>query len=507
MTGATTLQKPAAVASIGALDNSYARLPAGFHARAEADPASNPRLIRFNDALAAELGLDVSRLDDATKAAIFAGNIVPAGAEPIALAYAGHQFGNFVPQLGDGRAILLGEVVDRNGRRRDIQLKGAGPTHFSRNGDGRAAIGPVLREYLVSEAMAALGAPTTRSLAAVATGNAVYRETRLPGAVVTRVAASHIRVGTFQFFAARHDVDALKALADHVIARHYPEAAEAGNPYVALYESIVQRQVELIAKWMQLGFIHGVMNTDNMAVSGETIDYGPCAFLDEYDPAKVFSSIDMHGRYAFANQPHIARWNLARLAETLLPLFDDDTDKAVAMAQDILGTFIERFETAYLAGMRPKLGLTGARDEDKALVRGLLETMAASRVDFTLTFRALSDDSGLAPDRAAGGKTRDLFVDRLAFDQWARRWLERLALEEVSPTERMALMNASNPKFIPRNHLVEEMIAVAVEKDDYAPFHEMLTVVTKPFDEQPGKQRYAEPPLPEERVLQTFCGT
>jgi len=507
MTGTAALEKPSNAPSIGAFDNSYARLPANFHAAAQPDPAASPRLIRFNDALAAELGLDVSHLDDAAKAAIFSGNVIPDGALPIALAYAGHQFGNFVPQLGDGRAILLGEVIDRSGQRRDIQLKGAGPTHFSRNGDGRAAIGPVLREYLVSEAMAALGVPTTRSLAAVTTGNIVYRETRLPGAVVTRVAASHIRVGTFQFFAARSDIDGLKALADHVIARHYPTAAEAENPYIALYEQIVSAQAELIARWMQLGFVHGVMNTDNMAVSGETIDYGPCAFLDEYNPAKVFSSIDRHGRYAFSNQPHIARWNLARLAETLLPFFDDDTDKAVAIVQEVLGTFLPQFEKAFLAGMQPKLGLTTAREEDKALVRGLLETMAASGVDFTLTFRTLANDAGLSPDALERGETRKLFIDHHAFDGWARLWLDRLALETAPTTERKALMNATNPKFIPRNHLVEELISAAVEKGDFAPFHEMLAVVARPFDEQPGMDRYAEPPAPEQRVLQTFCGT
>lgn len=507
MTIATALEKPSNPPSIGPFDNSYARLPASFHAAATPDQASSPRLIRFNDALAAELGLDVAHLDDAAKAAIFSGNVIPDGALPIALAYAGHQFGNFVPQLGDGRAILLGEVIDRNGNRRDIQLKGSGPTYFSRRGDGRAALGPVLREYLVSEAMAALGVPTTRSLAAVTTGNVVYRETRLPGAVVTRVAASHIRVGTFQFFAARSDIDDLRALADHVIARHYPDVSGAANPYVALYEAIVGRQAELIARWMPLGFIHGVMNTDNMAVSGETIDYGPCAFLDEYNPAKVFSSIDQHGRYAFANQPHIARWNLARLAETLLPLFDDDTDKAVGIAQAVLGTFMDRFETAYLVGMRPKLGLTTARDEDRALVRGLLETMAASGVDFTLTFRSLANDVGLSPDAIQKGETRKLFIDHQAFDAWARLWLDRLALEETPEAERRTLMSASNPKFIPRNHLVEELIVAAVEKGDFALFHEMLAVVTRPFDEQPGMERYAEPPAPEQRVLQTFCGT
>ena len=507
MNRATTVAALSEAPAIGRFDNSYARLPAGFHAAAEPARAAGPRLVKFNRELAAELGLDVDGIDDATLAAIFSGNTIPEGAEPVALAYAGHQVGQFVPQLGDGRAILLGEVVDGVGRRRDIQLKGAGPTRFSRNGDGLAAIGPVLREYLVSEAMAALGVPTTRSLAAVTTGNPVYRETRLPGAVVTRVAASHIRVGTFQYFAARSDVDAIRTLADHVIDRHYPQAREAANRYLALYEAILSRQAALIARWMQLGFIHGVMNTDNMSIAGETIDYGPCAFMDEYHPAKVFSSIDRHGRYAFSNQPHIALWNLARLAECLLPLLHDDPEQAVPMAQEALGAFLPAFEANYVDGMRPKLGLTTARDEDKALVKGLLETMAAGGADFTLTFRTLSQDVALLPQDVARAATRNLFADPAGFDAWARLWLERLAVEGIAAKERMALMNASNPKFIPRNHLIEELIAAAVERDDFGPFHDMLAVLTYPYDEQPGMERYAEPPQPEERVLQTFCGT
>lgn len=486
--------------TIGTFDNSYARLPEGFHAAAQPDRAERPRLIRFNDALAAELGLDVAGFDDDAKAAIFSGNVVPQRAEPIALAYAGHQFGNFVPQLGDGRAILLGEVVDRNGRRRDIQLKGAGPTRFSRNGDGRAAIGPVLREYMVSEAMAALGIPTTRSLAAVTTGNPVYRETRLPGAVVTRVAASHIRVGTFQFFAAREDLQSLRLLADHVIARHYPEAAGAANPTLAMFEAIVAAQADLIARWMLVGFIHGVMNTDNMAVSGETIDFGPCAFLDEFDPAKVFSSIDRQGRYAFSNQPNIAVWNLARLAETLLPFFDEDADRAVAIATEALQRFMPLHKEALMRGMRRKLGLTQARDEDKPLVRGLFETMARAGVDFTLTFRALTEDARTADASAATPQSEPV-------DEWIRIWRARRDAENVAPAQCAAIMDASNPRFIPRNHRVEEVIAAAVERDDFGPFHEMLAVVTRPFDHQPGMERYAEAPLPEQRVLQTFCGT
>ena len=491
---------------IGTFDNSYTRLPSQFHAAAEPAPAARPRLIRFNHRLASELGLDVEGVDDATLAAIFAGNLIPQGAEPVALAYAGHQFGHFVPQLGDGRAILLGEVVGAFGRR-DIQLKGAGPTLFSRRGDGLAAIGPVLREYLVSEAMAALGVPTTRPLAAVPAGNPVYGETPFPGALGTRAAPSHIRVGTFQFFAARGDADAIRMLADHVIERHYPETATDANPYLALYQAVVLRQAALIAKWMQLGFIHGVMNTDNMSIAGETIDYGPCAFMDEYHPAKVFSSIDMHGRYAFSNQPHIAQWNLARLAECLLPLLHEDPEQAVPLAQGALGAFLPEFERNFIDGMRPKLGLTTAREEDKALIKGLLETMAASGTDFTLTFRTLAEDADLSPEEVERSQTRKLFADPAAFDAWARLWLERLAVEDVPAGTRAARMNAVNPKFIPRNHLIEELIAAAVERDDLGPFHDMLSVVTQPFDEQPGMERFAAPPAPEERVLQTFCGT
>lgn len=505
MTETRILAERRTAPAIGRFDNSYARLPAGFHAAAEPARAASPRLVKFNRELAAELGLDVTGTDDATLAEIFSGNLIPEGAEPVALAYAGHQFGSFVPQLGDGRAILLGEVVGRDGRR-DIQLKGAGPTHFSRRGDGLAAIGPVLREYLVSEAMAALGVPTTRSLAAVTTGNPVYRETRLPGAVVTRVAASHIRVGTFQFFAARSDVDSIRTLADYVIERHFPEAGTAANRYLALYQAVVARQAALIARWMQLGFIHGVMNTDNMAISGETIDYGPCAFMDEYHPAKVFSSIDQHGRYAFSNQPHIAQWNLARLAECLLPLLHDDPEQAVPVAQAALGAFMPLFEEQLVEGFRAKLGLITARDEDKALVKGLLETMAAGGADFTLTFRTLAEDVVLSPKEVALSTGR-LFADPAGFDAWARLWLERLALEDVPAETRAALMNRANPKFIPRNHLVEELISAGVARDDFGPFHEMLAVVTRPYDEQPGMERYAEQPQPDERVLQTFCGT
>ena len=375
-------------------ENTYARLPDRFYARVAPTPVQAPRLIRLNTQLALDLGLDPNWLAGPQGLEVLAGRLVPDSAEPIAMAYAGHQFGHFVPQLGDGRAILLGEIVDRQGVRRDVQLKGSGPTPFSRRGDGRAALGPVLREYIVSEAMTALGIPSTRSLAAVMSGETVARETPLPGAVLTRVAASHIRVGTFQFFAARRDLDGLRLLADHVIARHYPEAGRADRPYLALLELVTARQAELIARWLLVGFIHGVMNTDNMSIAGETIDYGPCAFMDEYDPGKVFSSIDRQGRYAYGNQPQIATWNLSRFAETLLPLIDDDQQQAVQRAEDVLKGFSARFDAAYLTGMRHKLGLSTVEDDDLKLVDEFLSLLAADGADFTLAFRRLSDAAG-----------------------------------------------------------------------------------------------------------------
>src|SRR5712675_2491021 len=373
--------------------------------------------------LAVHLGLDPDLLSTPEGAEILAGKRVPDGAEPIAMAYAGHQFGHFVPQLGDGRAILLGEVIDKDGIRRDIQLKGSGPTPFSRRGDGRAALGPVLREYIVSEAMFKLGIPTTRSLAAVMSGESVMRETALPGAVLTRVAASHIRVGTFQFFAARGDTDGVRRLADHVIERHYPQAAGAERPYHALLEGVIARQAELVARWLLVGFIHGVMNTDNTSISGETIDYGPCAFMDEYNPAMVFSSIDELGRYAYANQPRIALWNLTRLAECLLPLLADEQDKAIEVAQLALGGFAETFSAVYQAGLRSKLGLFTARDDDPALAQDLLDAMAKNQADFTLTFRRLSD-AALGPDHDR--EVRRMFADPTAYDEWASRWRRRI---------------------------------------------------------------------------------
>jgi len=484
--------------------NTYAALPANFFARVAPTPVTSPRLIKLNRPLAVHLGLDPDLLSSPEGAEILAGKRLPEGADPIAMAYAGHQFGHFVPQLGDGRAILLGEVIDADGVRRDIQLKGSGPTPFSRRGDGRAALGPVLREYIVSEAMAALGIPTTRSLAAVVTGEIVMRETALPGAVLTRVASSHIRVGTFQFFASRGDTDGIRRLADHVIARHYPDAANAERPYAALLAGVIGRQAELVARWLLVGFIHGVMNTDNSSISGETIDYGPCAFMDHYDPAAVFSSIDEQGRYAYANQPRIALWNLTRLAECLLPLFSDEQDKAVAGAQDLLGAFAEKFTAAYQAGLRKKIGLFTARDGDEALVQDLLDAMAQNQADFTLTFRRLAD---AALDRENVGEVRQLFADPTAFDEWTTRWRQRVADEPQSAEQRRNAMRAVNPAFIPRNHRIEAIIEAAVNRDDYAPFEQLLTVLAKPFDDQPDFATYAEPPQPEQRVLQTFCGT
>ena len=484
--------------------NTYAALPAGFFARVAPTPVAAPRLIKLNRPLAIHLGLDPDRLSSLEGTEILAGKQIPDGADPIAMAYAGHQFGLFVPHLGDGRAILLGEVIDADGVRRDIQLKGSGRTPFSRRGDGRAALGPVLREYIVSEAMAALGIPTTRSLAAVVTGEHVLRETWLPGAVLTRVASSHIRVGTFQYFAARRDTDDVRRLADHVIARHYPEAANADRPYHALLESVIARQAALVARWQLVGFIHGVMNTDNTSISGETIDYGPCAFMDHYDPAAVFSSIDEQGRYAYANQPRAAHWNLTRLAECLAPLLSDEQDKAIAEAQAALGTFAEKFDTAYQTGLRSKLGLFSARDGDAALAQDLLDAMAKNQADFTLTFRRLSD---AALDPARDEEVRQLFADPTAYDEWAVRWRQRIGGEPQTADPRSSAMRSINPAFIPRNHRIEAVIEAAVDGDDFAPFEELLTVLSKPYEDQPAFAGYAEPPEPHQRVLQTFCGT
>ncbi|MDO9711851.1 protein adenylyltransferase SelO [Paracraurococcus lichenis] len=487
-----------------AFDNSYARLPERFHVRMPPTPVAAPRLVRVNHGLAALLGVDAAALESPEGVAVLAGNAVPEGAEPLAQAYAGHQFGGFVPQLGDGRAILLGEVVGRDGVRRDVQLKGSGPTPFSRRGDGRAALGPVLREYIVSEAMFALGIPTTRSLAAVTTGEAVYRETALPGAVLTRVAASHLRVGTFQYFAARQDVEGLRTLADYAIARHYPALREAAEPHRAFLGAVVEAQAGLVAQWLLVGFIHGVMNTDNCTISGETIDYGPCAFMDAYDPKTVFSSIDAYGRYAYANQPGIAHWNLTRLAETLLPLLAPEQEPAIEIAKAELARFAPTFEAAWHAGLRRKLGFLEAREEDLALAEDLLARMQENEADFTLTFRALA---GAAEGPAGDAAVQALFRDPAAWEAWALGWRARLAEEATAPAARAAAMRAASPAIIPRNHQVEAAIAAAVEREDLRPFEALLDAVAWPFEDRPGLEDYTLPPKPEERVLQTFCGT
>ena len=485
-------------------DNSYARLPERFFAKVPPTPVAAPRLVKLNERLALDLGLDPAALATPAGIEVLAGNRIADGALPIAQAYAGHQFGGFSPQLGDGRAILLGEVIDSAGIRRDIQLKGAGPTPFSRRGDGRAALGPVLREYIISEAMLALGVPTTRSLAVVATGEPVYRETALPGAVLTRVASSHIRVGTFQYFAARGDVEAVRELADHVIARHYPTAAAQEQPYLALFDQVLARHAELVATWLLLGFIHGVMNTDNCSIAGETIDYGPCAFLDDYDTGKVFSSIDRQGRYAFGNQPAMAGWNMARFAETLMPLFSTDADAALAQANESMARFPELFLRALHAGQRRKLGLLTERDGDPELAQALLDAMAEGRADFTLTFRRLC---AAAADAEGDLAVRSLFADPAPYDIWALRWRARLAAEPADAAARRALMEAANPAFIPRNHRVEAALAAASDQGDFSLFEELVAVLSRPYEEQPAYAAYAEPPLPDQRVTQTFCGT
>ena len=486
-----------------AFDNSYARLPDPFFARVHPTKVAAPRLIKVNRALADELGIDLTGRTDDELSQIFAGNVVPNGADPVAMAYAGHQFGGFSPQLGDGRAILLGEVVDHHGIRRDIQLKGSGPTPFSRRGDGRAALGPVLREYIVSEAFAALGLPTTRSLAAVTTGEQVRRETPLPGAVLTRVASSHVRVGTFQYFASRRDDEAVKTLADYVIDRHCPAARGAERPALALLDAVIDRQAALVAGWMNVGFIHGVMNTDNVSISGETIDFGPCAFLDAYDPAKVFSSIDESGRYAFGNQPRIAQWNLARLAETLLPIIDADQPRALELAQASIQSFATLFEAHYSAGLRAKLGLSTQEPDDKVLAAGLLDLMHEQQADFTLTFRALC--AAVVPDGETTFRLR--FADPASVDDWLTRWRARLGRQAQSAEVCAAAMRRVNPAYIPRNHRIEQIIAAAVERQDFSGFEDLTDVLRRPFEEQPGKSVWAEPPAPHERVLQTFCGT
>jgi uncharacterized protein YdiU (UPF0061 family) len=503
-----SMEKPPAVerkaGPIAVFSNSYARLPEHFFARLSPTPVTKPRLVKFNESLASELGVDTRGLEPDELAAIFAGNVIPAGAEPIAMAYAGHQFGNFVPQLGDGRAILLGEVVDRNGKRRDIQLKGAGQTPFSRGGDGRAALGPVLREYLVSEAMHALGIPTTRALAAVSTGETVFRDRQLPGAVLTRVASSHIRIGTFQYFAVRGDMGAVERLSGYVIDRHFPDARASERPILALLQNVVDRQASLIARWMHVGFVHGVMNTDNTALSGETIDFGPCAFMDSYDPATTFSAIDELGRYAYGNQPTIAQWNLARFAETLLPLLDPNPERAVELANEAISAFTSRFQQHWLAGMRDKLGLSRNEEGDLALARALLRAMHENNADFTLTFRRLCD---AAADEKADAHVRALFANPAAYDSWASKWRSRLAAERLDPNARAQAMRTVNPAFIPRNHRVEKVLDAAIAHGDFSPVAELLTILSRPYEDQVAFADYANPPRVDERVFRTFCGT
>lgn len=494
----------------------YANLPSRFFERCHPVPVEAPRLVAFNRPLAEALGFDLEAFDEDRAVAWFSGNDMPPGAAPLAMAYAGHQFGNFVPRLGDGRAVLLGEVLDQDGRLRDIQLKGAGRTPFSRGGDGRAPLGPVLREYLVSEAMHALGIPTTRSLAAVTSGERVVREVPRPGAILTRVAASHLRIGTFQYFAVRNDHEAVRLLADHVIERHYSEfmselmpelmspAVADGERYLALLEAVQRRQAALVAKWMGVGFIHGVMNTDNMAVSGETIDFGPCAFMEAYDPATVFSSIDQGGRYAYANQPWIAQWNLARFAETLLSLIDTDQVAAVERATKVIEGYPAQYAAEWLAVMRAKLGLTEEAGGDHALAESLLEAMHAGRADFTLTFRRLCD---AAESTAQDADLLSLFERVEPIQAWLAEWRQRLAREAVDGNEVARRMRMVNPAYIPRNHRIEQALAAAIEDDDFVPFERLQAVLAKPFEERAADGDYALPAPPSERVFRTFCGT
>lgn len=477
-------------------DNSYARLPEYLYSAVQPAPVRSPKLAVFNRPLAESLGLIPEALEGNGGAAFFAGNAIPEGAQPIAQAYAGHQFGHFT-MLGDGRAILLGEQITPKGERFDIHLKGSGRTPYSRRGDGRAALGPMLREYIISEAMHGLGIPTTRSLAVTETGQPVIRETELPGAVLTRVAASHIRVGTFQYAANWGKNGDLQALADYTLERHFPEAETEGNKYLSLLHEVVKRQASLIAKWQLAGFIHGVMNTDNMALSGETIDYGPCAFMDAYDPATVFSSIDRHGRYAYGNQPHIGAWNLARFAEALLPLLDPDTERAVKLAEEAIMEFNERFHGHWLAGMRAKLGLYNEEPEDETLADDLLRLMHEHRADYTNTFKALT----------FGGREESGLADSAAFKDWHERWQARLGRQEESRETSHRLMRSSNPAVIPRNHRVEEALEAAVEREDYSVMHRLLDALAEPYAHTPGQEAYSEPAPKSDCPYQTFCGT
>ncbi len=489
-------------------DNSYARLPERFYSRLPPQPVAAPRLIRVNATLAEQLAIDPTWLRSDAGLQALAGNKPPSGAEPIATLYAGHQFGSWNPQLGDGRAILLGEVVDRRGARYDLQLKGSGRTPYSRGGDGRSPLGPVLREYVISEAMAALGVPTTRALAAVATGERVYRETPLPGGVLTRVAQSHIRVGTFEVFASRGDLEALELLVTHALERHYPEQRDADQPARALLERAVARQAALIARWMLLGFVHGVMNTDNMLVSGETIDYGPCAFIDVYDPRAVFSSIDRGGRYAYRNQPGIALWNLASLASALLPLLGDEPE---AHARAALDGFEAAYREAFREGLRAKLGLAAddERAEDNALLEDLRALLEQSGADFTLTFRRLAELANEGGEEATVGEASVASIAEIPaqLEPWVERWRGRLGDRPEDWAARRSMLEVHCPALIPRNHQVERVIAAAVEHDDLEPFHRLVDALGAPCRLDTTTRDLAKPPRPEERVTATFCGT
>lgn len=483
-------------------DNSYSRLPGQFYTRQNPVPVSAPSLIRINHALAEKLGIDPIWLESEEGISTVTGNKIPVGGDPIATVYAGHQFGGWSPQLGDGRAILLGEVLDKQNQRYDFQLKGSGPTPYSRGGDGRASLGPILREYIVSEAMAAFHIPTTRILAAAATGDHVYRQNILPGAILVRIAKSHIRIGTFEFFSSRNDQESLRILAEHVIQRHYPEAAKQENPVLAMLDSVIENQAHLIASWQQIGFIHGVMNTDNILLSGETVDYGPCAFMDEYHPETVFSSIDRNGRYAYGNQPTIGRWNLIQLAQVLIPLLDRDREKARELAQESVNKYMNLLTKYYQNSMALKLGICNAMPDDIKLIKDLLDIMAEDKMDYTLTFRYLSD---LAGDDARNG-VGDLVTLSEKFSFWLERWKKRLLLDAQTSIQRQARMYAKNPVFIPRNHLIEEAIQAA-ENGNLNLFHQLVDILTHPFEYKVELKKYALAPRPEQVVKETFCGT
>ncbi|MEH7301249.1 protein adenylyltransferase SelO [Neobacillus drentensis] len=477
-------------------DNSYTKLPDSFFKSTNPTPVNSPQLVILNGTLAKSLGLNVQALQGEEGIDVFAGNKIPEGGSPLAQAYAGHQFGHFT-MLGDGRAVLIGEQITPENERVDIQLKGPGRTPFSRGGDGRAGLGPMLREYIISEAMHALGIPTTRSLAVVTTGEPVYREIVLPGAILTRVAASHIRVGTFQYAARFGTVEDLRALADYTISRHYPDIKDDENKYLSFLKEVIKRQAALIARWQLVGFIHGVMNTDNMTISGETIDYGPCAFMDEYSPATVFSSIDREGRYAYGNQPYIAVWNLARLAESLLALINENQDEAVRLAEEALSGYGALFEGRWLEGMRAKLGIFNEEEQDESLVKELLQLMEKHRADFTNTFLALTFDTQ---------KDTALFVDP-EFTQWHEKWQSRLGNQQESNELSHELMRKSNPSVIPRNHRVEEALEAAVEQGDFSVLYKLLQVISKPYAHSPEQEEYCTLPAPSGRPYQTFCGT